>query len=439
LSALELLLLAAFPVLVILGARSFCRIAFAKKTNSGEMSADKDGNQKIGETKDTTTTFSDTTSSPEERSWNAIVDVVRSKNRKRINAVVFRYISEQCSLATVATTTNKTSEAICALEQRLRSESVKLWCMAHPIAPPQQLARSLQGEPCNYYLLLALSEADRDKFLSDKACTAAENNANLRQTGFQTGAASAGIDKDAQDKGSSSASSTSATKGAKPDYLELPADLHGERDSHFDDAAIRFYDPSLSADLFRRHAKEVVKTSAAPADSHQRETREKQKSKILQGTGVQVVRTSVPTSRWSETRAAIVEQARLLLPIADMDIVGCVREQVIPLGFALHGISSTPLYLGGANEPVCLFDLYCCTVRRYHIDVSQADADVLKSASAAAPDSGGINKEVLHEIIARCAGTVPEEVEHITADRLSRFVCYNVAVKDDLLVSKAGN
>lgn len=345
-----------------------------------------------------------------DRSWTAIVDVVRSQMRKRINAVVFRYISEQAA-------DKSTSEAICALEERLRSEDIELWCMAHPIAPPDQLARSLRGEPCNYYLVLALSETDRDKFLRDKACTSADNCANLRATGFQ-----ATSSKTSSTSTASGISSSNSSTSQKVDYLEFPADLHGERDSHFDDAAIRFYDTSLTADLFRRHAKEVVKASTAPAGSQQQESREKRKSKLLNGTGVQVVRTSVPTSRWSETRAAIVEQARTLQPIADMHIVGSVREQVIPLGFALHGVSSTPLYLGGETEAVCLFDLYCCTVRRYHIDVSQADADVLTSSRS----QFSIGTKAFHEVIARCAGTIPEEVEHITADRLERFVCYRV-------------
>jgi hypothetical protein len=340
----------------------------------------------------------------EDKSWRAIVETVRSRNRKRINAVVFRHISQ---------TENKpTGEAICALEQRLRDEEIDLWCVAHPISPPDQLARTLDGEPCNYFLMLALTQQDRDAVLADEKYAsiftggtterAIKNDALLRETGFQTAATSSEKAKTAGKK--------VADAKEKADYLELPSDLCGEHDSHFDDAAIRFYDPTLSAALFARHAKEVVKDRG-------------KKNKVLSNTGVQVVRTSVPLAQWSETRAAIVEQARLLQPIADMAIVGAVREQVIPLGFQLHGTTKTPIYLGKQSEPVALFDLYCCTVRRYHLQVSQADADFFEKHCENADEK---EEELLRNVVAEYANTVPEELSEITFARLQRYVQYTI-------------
>lgn len=260
-----------------------------------------------------------------------------------------------------------TGEAIVALEQRFRAERIGTYCVARNTKDPYRSC-NYHKEPTPFHLYLVVDEKVKAKqeWRKQGCRTRTENLQRLLRCGFLENATEA------------------ATKERRMNAVKLPFDLkplEGE-------TAVRLFD-SNSIAYHVQEASETVQVRNKCLQ-HASAARRGVLSEALSFTGVQVARTSVLVQQWPQTRIALEKQMRERLPIAESakaEKYKCIREQLIPIGYQLLGVTREPPHV--ADDSVdgrryALFDMYAVTERKYHVSFNDMEYAWYQKAKAAA-------------------------------------------------------
>jgi hypothetical protein len=100
-------------------------------------------------------------------------------------------------------------------------------------------------------------------------------------------------------------------------------------------------------------------------------------SGCLDGTGAQAMRTAVPLHQWPATRRSLRNSIAHRLSFAKSPVVATVHDDLVPLAYQALGTTGSPMYATDTAEPAVLFDIYAYAVRRYTIDYTDVDLQLL--------------------------------------------------------------
>ena len=391
--------------------------------------------------------------------WKSVVDADRTMDSNRITAAVFSFLLFR--LQTEAGLT--TGAAIAELEQKFRADQMQTHCVALKTVEPYQSC-TFDKQPTKFHLfLVADSKAHvRDEYRRQGISNARQNAERLLLCGFLENATEA------------------ALKERRMKAVSLPSDLDCTTLGYercFDIPSLSYYAPSQKDAIELRN--KCLEHAAA--------SRSGVLSDALSLTGVQMARTSVPLEKWARTKEALLKQMKERMPIAETaraavdpkiqfdemkkaqdilcekrrvksgkeesvptkeeiaeekeildaiqrrlqeeaDSKTCIREQLLPVGYQLLGVTCEPPRV--ADEKIspetkyALFDLYSVTERKYHVSFTDEEfkwLEEVRSATAKEEDDNEIT--LFRQLLSKKIGSEStKEMEGITFENARRHV-----------------
>lgn len=294
---------------------------------------------------------------------------------RKMSGLVFNYLIEQTRVARNESKDEfEIGNQFVKLETRLRTDNVPLWLVAVESSPPKIVARTDTNQTVDYFVTLVTSLEERQKIVGNQS-----NEQHLKLL-----------------KRSGLRAKVSQSKNA--DYKQLPSDLQKVNDSYYNSTSLQSFNENVTVKLLETHAKQMSKNKHTDC---------------LNGTEVQVIRTSVSVGKWDATRSALVKQIDNFEALARRPILGCLIEEVVPVGFHVLGKTNSPIYLGREDDDIVLFDLYTLQLKRYFLQVGEADKRLLIAAE---------DDENLQMLVAKLAKTIVDDVRHVTCSNWKSYV-----------------
>lgn len=314
-----------------------------------------------------------------ERKWQALCAADAERDLAKVTSKAFAFLMHTLD----ANRSMSTGAAIVGLEQRLRAENRNTYCIARRTEAPLR-SRTYAGEATFYHLYFtckrkAEAKRERDEIGGGRA----ENLRRLAQCGFLERYTA---DEEAEQRRRA---------------VALPDDLVECTEATFDETSVAQYcnlllgaiDATTLMRQLRQHAEAV---------------RRGQPSSVLKGSGVQVLRTSVPLEQWTKTRAALCTSIAQQVPMAEAT-AGAVRNRLVPIGFQTIGQSH-------ATDDTCmLFDLYLVQMSKFIVPLSDEQRRWLLDGDSA-------DDAAVRSLVSSLTGTRVVDLQHVTAANVWNYI-----------------
>lgn len=268
-----------------------------------------------------------------EEIWPKILFWSKENSTEMVALAVYSYVLHRLE----EDAKSEMGQVFSEMEKRFRKENTNIFLIACDTKLPWK-SRNGKNEPTRYHVQVFVgTRKNMKKEWKKYSSTKIENDAKLLMCGF--------LNEKKEEE----------LLQKKKDNILFPVNLKRDFHFYFDKRSLLFHDTDLS----------VFEKCVIHAENMQKEVHDDQ----FKSTGIQVTRTNMSVEKWTDTRKVIEKQIAERIPIAISDTSGVLKEQIIPVGYAI---------LGYTPEESVLFDLYLVTETKLHLSFCTEDAERLR-------------------------------------------------------------
>lgn len=326
-----------------------------------------------------------------ERKWSAVCAADTDRDLTAVTKSAFAYLIHTLDADRSLTT----GDAMVALERRLRTEHRNTYCIAKRTVAPQRSFTYGTAQPTEFHLYFTCQRKSDAKRERDEVAGGREENLRrLAACGF--------LDRytDAEE-----AEQRKRAVALPPNLKPEHTATHGGHRSA----------PTFNVDSVARYCQSMLLDCAVllpKLHAHAADVCRGEPSTALQGTGVQVLRTSVPRDRWQRTCTALDDSVQRRLPMAESTL-GIIRTGLVPIGYQWIGWTCTE-----NDEDEAFFDLYLVQEPQFVLQLNDE-----QRARIAAQTTN----TALRQVVSSLVGVRADDLAHVTVDNVWNYFAAAVA------------